>query len=297
MSDIATRARNRLIKGDGRNYLAEIADRRREFERLKDEAERFIRSGAAPTEVQRALADFDQQAGAIYWRVPVKDYEAEDIIAGQDLADEIRDFQVWLEEQYSAHQINSRHHVDTKDMSTLIEVAKLLGQISLAGAGMYVGAGAARETYDAIKAKCREMMDKLDDAQNQLESIDPKELDAEMRSDQEPREEKGDVIYGMFGSGSEDSGEESGEPGDVAEFFAQSVSEAEGSSTTLENMYEAYVEWCQSRGCAPVPPEAFKREVLGMGIVRQYIAGRDRWLGVTLKSVTIKSAGAHTLYR
>lgn len=109
MNDLAKRALVRRLtqKGDGRNYLAEIADRRREFERLKGEAERFLRSGPAPTEVQRALADFDQQASAIYWRVPVKDYEAEDIIAGQDLADEIRDFQIWLEEQYSAYQINS----------------------------------------------------------------------------------------------------------------------------------------------------------------------------------------------
>lgn len=41
----------------------------------------------------------------------------------------------------------------TKDMSTLMEVAKLLGQIGTAGAAMYVGAGAARETYDALKAK------------------------------------------------------------------------------------------------------------------------------------------------
>ena len=185
----------------------------------------------------------------------------------------------------------------TKDMSTLMEVAKLLGQIGTVGAGLYVGAGAARETYDALKAKCREMMSKLEDAEQQLESIDPRELDAEMRSDQEPREEKGDVIYGMFGSGSEDSGDEGGEPGDVSDFFAQAVSEVEGSSTTLENMYEAYVEWCQSRGCSPVPPEAFKREVLGMGIMRQYIAGRDRWLGVTLKSINVKAAGAHSFYR
>lgn len=132
----------------------------------------------------------------------------------------------------------------------------------------------------------------LQEAQDRAESMPD-----EQRSDQEPREEKGDVIYGMFGSGSEDSGEESGEPGDVADFFSQAVSEVEGSSTTLENMYQAYVEWCQSRGCAPVPPEAFKREVLGMGIMRQYIAGRDRWLGVTLKSAPIKSAGAHTIYR
>lgn len=187
----------------------------------------------------------------------------------------------------------------TKDMSTLMEVAKLLGQIGTVGAGLYVGVGAARETYDALKAKCREMMDKLDEAQSQLDDIDPKELDAEMRSDQEPREEKGDVIYGMFGSGSEDSGE-GGEPGDVSDFFAQAVSEVEGSSTTLDNMYEAYVEWCQNRGCSPVPPEAFKREMLGMGIMRQYIAGRDRWLGVTLKSFKAeasKSFGAHSFYR
>lgn len=185
----------------------------------------------------------------------------------------------------------------TKDMSTLLEVAKLLGQIGTAGAAMYVGAGAARETYDALKAKCREMMDKLDEAQRQLDDIDPRELDNEMRSEPDDEtEEKGDVIYGMFGSGSEDS-DEGGEPGDVSDFFAQSVAEVEGSSTTLENMYEAYVEWCQSRGCSPVPPEAFKREVLGMGIMRQYIAGRDRWLGVTLKSISVKAAGAHSFYR
>lgn len=70
----------------------------------------------------------------------------------------------------------------TKDMSTLMEVAKLLGQIGTAGAAMYVGASAARETYDALKAKCREMMDKLDEAQSQLDNIDPRELDAGMRS-------------------------------------------------------------------------------------------------------------------
>lgn len=131
----------------------------------------------------------------------------------------------------------------------------------------------------------------LQDAQERAESMD------EQRSDQQPREEKGDVIYGAFGSGSEDSGEESGEPGDVSEFYWQSVMEVDGASTTIEDMYYAYTVWCEGHGYTPVPNEAFKRELMGMGIVSQLIGGRARWVGVSLKSAPIKSAGAHTLYR
>lgn len=86
----------------------------------------------------------------------------------------------------------------TKDMSTLLEVAKILGQIGTVGAGMYVGAGAARETYDALKAKCREMMDKLDEAQRQLDDIDPRDLDAEMRSDPRPLDAKSAGAHGFY---------------------------------------------------------------------------------------------------
>lgn len=81
---------------------------------------------------------------------------------------------------------------ENKALSQLMSVATLLGQISLAGAAMYVGAGAARETYDALKSKVREMMDKLDEAQRQIDDIDPRELDAEMRSDPIDNDEKGD---------------------------------------------------------------------------------------------------------
>lgn len=97
----------------------------------------------------------------------------------------------------------SNDHVDTKDMSTLMEVVKLLGQIGTVGAGLYVGAGAARETYDALKAKCREMMDKLDEAQSQLENIDPRELDAEMRSAPNLNKTKslGDIATWLAGAG------------------------------------------------------------------------------------------------
>lgn len=107
-------------------------------------------------------------------------------------------------------QRSDPREVDTKDMSTLMEIAKLLGQIGTAGAAMYVGAGAARETYDALKAKCREMMDKLDEAQRQLDDIDPRELDAEMRSAPRHNSEKDtamadskgilDRILGAFGN-------------------------------------------------------------------------------------------------
>lgn len=91
----------------------------------------------------------------------------------------------------------------TKDMSQLMEVAKLLGQIGTAGAAMYVGAGAARETYDALRAKCREMMDKLDEAQNQLDDIDPRELDAEMRSAPNVNETKSfaDIMNFLYAAG------------------------------------------------------------------------------------------------
>lgn len=88
----------------------------------------------------------------------------------------------------------------TKDMSTLMEVAKLLGQIGTAGAALYVGAGAARDTYDALKAKCREMMDKLDEAQSQLDNIDPQELDNGKAIDMTAKKGLLDRVLAVFGN-------------------------------------------------------------------------------------------------
>lgn len=101
-------AGGREVKGnDPAEYARRITDAAQKLEDMRDEAERTVESEASPTAVRAVLLQAMDDAGKLQFQIPVKDYDANEIPDGYALSQEVSQFIIWLDEQYSRFQINS----------------------------------------------------------------------------------------------------------------------------------------------------------------------------------------------
>jgi hypothetical protein len=71
---------------------------------------------------------------------------------------------------------------------------------------------------------------------------------------------------------------------DVQRFYKERIETAEGSSITATALYEDYCTWCEEQEKEPLALPTFGREFGELGIQKAKIAGRVRYMGITLKS-------------
>jgi hypothetical protein len=74
---------------------------------------------------------------------------------------------------------------------------------------------------------------------------------------------------------------------DVERFYKDRIEAADGSSLTATVLYEDYIAWCEDLDREPLALPTFGREFGELGIQKAKIAGRVRYIGVALKSVTV----------
>jgi len=73
---------------------------------------------------------------------------------------------------------------------------------------------------------------------------------------------------------------------DVQRFYKESIEVQDGSSVTATQLYEDYCSWCDTRGKEPLALPSFGREFADLGVKKERIAGRVRYIGISLKSDT-----------
>ena len=67
---------------------------------------------------------------------------------------------------------------------------------------------------------------------------------------------------------------------DVERFNKERIEAAEGSTVTATELYEDYCTWCEQLNKEPLALPTFGREFSELGIVKQRIGGRIRYLGI-----------------
>jgi len=70
----------------------------------------------------------------------------------------------------------------------------------------------------------------------------------------------------------------------VERFYKENIEVQDGSSVTATQLYEDYCSWCDTRGKEPSALPSFAREFAELGIKKEKIAGRVRYIGIALKS-------------
>ena len=70
----------------------------------------------------------------------------------------------------------------------------------------------------------------------------------------------------------------------VERFYKENIEVQDGSSVTATQLYEDYCSWCETRGKEPSALPSFAREFAELGIKKEKIAGRVRYIGIALKS-------------
>lgn len=71
---------------------------------------------------------------------------------------------------------------------------------------------------------------------------------------------------------------------DVQRFYKESIDVQDGSSVTATQLYEDYCSWCDTKGKEPLALPSFGREFADLGVRKERIAGRVRYIGIALKS-------------
>ncbi|MBA2124701.1 hypothetical protein DLM45_00455 [Hyphomicrobium methylovorum] len=67
-------------------------------------------------------------------------------------------------------------------------------------------------------------------------------------------------------------------------FYKENVENREGSSVTATELYEDYCSWCDSKNKEPAALPSFAREFAELGVKKEKVAGRVRYIGIALKS-------------
>ena len=67
-------------------------------------------------------------------------------------------------------------------------------------------------------------------------------------------------------------------------FYKENVEVQDGSSVTATELYEDYCSWCEAKSKEPSALPSFAREFAELGIKKEKIAGRVRYIGIALKS-------------
>lgn len=71
---------------------------------------------------------------------------------------------------------------------------------------------------------------------------------------------------------------------DVQRFYKESIDVQDGSSVTATQLYEDYCSWCDTKRKEPLALPSFGREFADLGVKKERIAGRVRYIGIALKS-------------
>jgi hypothetical protein len=67
-------------------------------------------------------------------------------------------------------------------------------------------------------------------------------------------------------------------------FYKENVEVQDGSSVTVTQLYEDYCSWCETKNKEPSALPSFAREFAELGVRKEKVAGRVRYIGVSLKS-------------
>jgi hypothetical protein len=71
---------------------------------------------------------------------------------------------------------------------------------------------------------------------------------------------------------------------DVERFYKESIDVTDGSSLTATELYEDYCAWCETKTKEPLALPTFGRSFGELGVKKEKIAGRIRYIGIALKS-------------
>lgn len=71
---------------------------------------------------------------------------------------------------------------------------------------------------------------------------------------------------------------------DVERFYKEKVENNNGSSVTATQLYEDYCAWCETKNKEPMALPTFGREFGELGVKKERIAGRVRYIGISLKT-------------
>jgi hypothetical protein len=71
---------------------------------------------------------------------------------------------------------------------------------------------------------------------------------------------------------------------DVERFYKESIEVTDGSSLTATELYEDYCAWCETKTKEPLALPTFGRAFGELGVKKEKIAGRIRYIGIALKS-------------
>ena len=67
-------------------------------------------------------------------------------------------------------------------------------------------------------------------------------------------------------------------------FYRENIEVQDGSSVTATQLYEDYCSWCDAKGKEPAALPSFAREFAELGVKKEKVAGRVRYIGIALKS-------------
>ena len=73
---------------------------------------------------------------------------------------------------------------------------------------------------------------------------------------------------------------------DVQRYYKEMVDTNPGSSLTFSELFEDYCDWCEARQKEPLAQPTFGREFSELGVKKDKIAGRVRYIGIALKSAS-----------
>ena len=71
---------------------------------------------------------------------------------------------------------------------------------------------------------------------------------------------------------------------DVQRFYRERVTGQEGSSVTAQDLYEDYCVWCEEQDKEPFAAPRVSREIKELGVRKERIGGRIRYIGISLRS-------------
>lgn len=75
---------------------------------------------------------------------------------------------------------------------------------------------------------------------------------------------------------------------DVQRFYRERVTGQEGSSVTAQDLYEDYCVWCEEQDKEPFAAPRVSREIKELGVRKERIGGRIRYIGISLRSTQEK---------
>lgn len=70
---------------------------------------------------------------------------------------------------------------------------------------------------------------------------------------------------------------------DVERFYKENIDVQDGSSVTATQLYEDYCAWCETKNKEPMALPTFGRDFAELGVKKERIAGRVRYIGIALR--------------